>query len=117
MATEFELAPLEGAALFSRRFLLNPCFPGFALLSPDANVAALIWKSDAALGFSTISQVGVILTLIPDAFYSMFQVPMGRPAPSSAETGMLVRRRRPKLRRSEVQRATVACFCDDCAQL
>jgi hypothetical protein len=54
MATESELAPLEGAAL--SRFLLNPGAPSsFALLAPDANVAALIWKSDAARGFSTIS--------------------------------------------------------------
>ncbi len=54
MATESELAPLEGAAL-SPGVFLDPGSPSFALLAPDANVAALIWKLDAALGFSTIS--------------------------------------------------------------
>jgi hypothetical protein len=53
MATESELAPLEGAALSPISF--ESGLPSFALLAPDANVAALIWKSDAALGFSTIS--------------------------------------------------------------
>ena len=55
--------------------------------------------------------------LIPDAFESMLQVPMGRPAPSSAETGKLVRRPRTRLRRFEVHHATLACFCDDCAEV
>ena len=109
MATESELAPLEGAALSPDSFesmLPELCSPP----SQCANVAALIWKSDAALGFSTISKLVSSRTSIPDAFESMFQVSMGRPAPSSAETGKLVRRRRPKLRRFEVHRATLACF-------
>jgi hypothetical protein len=56
-------------------------------------------------------------TSIPDAFEPMCQVSMGRAAPSSAETGKMVRRRRTKLRRFEVHRAISACFCDDCAEV
>ncbi len=47
----------------SRRFLLNPGSPSFALLPLDANVAALIWKSDTASAFNTITQAGVISTI------------------------------------------------------
>ena len=98
----------------SRRFLLNPGSPSFALLPPNANVAALIWKSDAALGFSTISQVGVILTLYSGCV--LFYVP-GTDGSTGAEfgrdgqAGATAENNAPPLRG-----ATCNCgmLCDDC---
>ena len=74
-----------------------------------------ISRPDLEIGCSAGISYGLVSRchfdhLIPDAFESMLQVPMDRPAPSSAEMGKLMRRRRPKLRRFEVHRATVACF-------
>ena len=43
MATEYELAPLEGAAILPVSF--QPCSPSFVLPFPLAVPAALIWKS------------------------------------------------------------------------
>ncbi len=82
MATESELAPLEGAALSPVSF--ESGLPELCSLPPNANVAALMWKSDAALGFSTISQVGVILTL--DSRCVLFYVP-GTDGSTGAEFG------------------------------
>ena len=99
MATEYELAPLEGAAMLPvccsrapRAFLSFPLM--LCLPRRRRDLEIISGQHVSWCHFET---------LIPDAFESMFQVPMGRPAPNSAETGKLVRRRRTKLHCFEVQ--------------
>ncbi len=98
----------------SRRFLLNPCSPSFALLPSQCERRPRFGNRMQRRDLARSRKCH--LTLDSRCIDSMFQVSMGRPAPSSAEAGKLVRRRTTKLRRSEVHRATVACFCDDCAR-
>ncbi len=98
----------------SRRFLFESVLPQLCSHSPVCYAR----RPNLAFGYDLIRSRKLVSfrTSIPDAFESMFQVSMGRAAPSSAEAGKLVRRRRTKLRRFEVHRATLACFCDDCAR-
>jgi hypothetical protein len=99
MVTEFEVAPLEGAVLSSL----------------PMRMSAVIWKSDAASALSTISQVGVILTIDSRCF--RIYVP-GTDGSTGAEfgrdgqAGATAETDAPPLRGAP---CNCGMLCDDCA--